>query len=236
MSVHPREWLPSTQHDQRLKLQIFQKDLPKPEGPWLLHLPQPERGRLAVAVRPSLLFTCLFCMKPEDARMGVLQGTPEGSSPFFLMLPSQQLTVGDASLFKQLQAPTGEGFREGWLGGTGLQPQSKGWHLIRGQKHQRKACLQKQPGQTCPLLKRRTALCDVWQRESLQAIWSKQESWNHSNIFTEPCSSSKEAATIPATGVMSRSEGDQSALEMGPRPGALQNGFHGHRATKATCL
>lgn len=67
----------------------------------------------------------------------------------------------------------------------------------RGKKHQKKTCLQKQQGQTCPLLKRRTTLCDVRRWESLQTIWSKQGSWNHGNVFTEPCSSSKEAATNP---------------------------------------
>lgn len=86
-------------------------------------------------VRPSLFFTCLFCMKPEDARIGVLQGTPQGPSPFFLMLPLQQLTVGDARLFKQLQAPTGERVL-GTVGleGTGLQPHSGGWHRARTQE------------------------------------------------------------------------------------------------------
>lgn len=219
-----------------MKTAHFQKDLPKREGP-----PQPERGRLALEVRPSLSLTCLFCMKPEDARVGVLQGTPQGSAPLFLMLQSQQLTVGDASLFKQLQAPTGgRVLGGGWLGGrsaAATEQRAAPDQNPRGQRRQRKACLQKQPGQTCPLLKRRTTLCDVWQRESLQPIWSKQESWNHSNVSTEPCGSSREAATVPATGAMSRLEGDQPTLETGPRPEALQNGFHGGcRATKATCL
>lgn len=47
------------------------------------------------------------------------------------------------------------------------------------------------------MLKRRTTLCDVRRWESLQTIRSKQGSWNHGNVFTEPCRSSKEAATNP---------------------------------------
>lgn len=53
--------------------------------------------------KPTL--TCLICMKPQDTRIWVFQGPPQGSSTFLLLLLVQDFTVGDPCLFKHLEAP-----------------------------------------------------------------------------------------------------------------------------------
>lgn len=67
--------------------------------------------------RASKGFTCLVSMKPEDARVRVLQRASKGTTTFLCMLTMKKFTVRDSRFFKHLQTPKSFGGGDGGRGG-----------------------------------------------------------------------------------------------------------------------